>query len=346
MSDEQSQILHELLKFQKPIQTLGGYAGTGKTTLIRQLIKKVNNFAVCAFTGKAANVLRKKGVDASTIHSLIYKPSKNKDKYGNLKFVKVKSLDYDGIIVDEASMVNEKLYKDLLSFHLPIIFVGDHGQLEPIGGDINVMANPDFTLETIHRNAGEIAHFAEWVRKGYNAVAFANNYPIEKIKFINQFQINQHLLEVNQIICAFNKTRVEINNRVRQLKGYTSGNLVIGDRIMCLKNDHEIGLYNGMQGAIDYLYKKSHRMHFKTETKTFDVHYDPLQFGAKAYHSELHNMDDPHPFDWCYCCTVHKAQGDEWPKVMVIEQRSSQWNHARWAYTAASRAEEGIIWVA
>jgi len=345
MSDEQTQILNELLKFKKPVQTLGGYAGTGKTTLIRQLVKKVDKFAVCAFTGKAANVLRKKRVSASTIHSLIYKPTKKKDRYGNPIFALAKSIPYDGIIVDEASMVNAKLYKDLLSFKLPIIFVGDHGQLEPIGSDINVMARPDFTLETIHRNAGEIAHFAEWVRKGFNAVAFANNYPIQKIKFVNQFQMNQYLLEVDQIICAFNKTRVEINNRVRQAKQYPPGVPIVGDRVMCLRNDHEIGLYNGMQGEIAYLYKKGHRMHFKTESKTFDVHFDPLQFGAKGYHSELHNLSDPHPFDWCDCVTVHKAQGDEWPSVMVIEQHSTQWNHSRWAYTAASRAEDKIIWV-
>ena len=74
LSDEQKFVSRELLKFHKPIQTLGGYAGTGKSTVISHLIDILPNWKVCAFTGKAANVLRKKGVPATTIHSLIYKP--------------------------------------------------------------------------------------------------------------------------------------------------------------------------------------------------------------------------------------------------------------------------------
>lgn len=349
LSEEQQIIINGILNNikQGKLETkLSGPAGSGKTTLIKYLMKnELKDWAVCAFTGKAASVIRKKGVDASTIHSLIYKPSKKKDQYGNPIFMKAKRLDCKGIICDEASMVNEDLYKDLISFNLQILFVGDNNQLEAVTNDINLMAYPDFTLKTIHRNAGEIAFFAEWIRNGYNAVAFANHYPIQKIKFINQFQINQHLLEVNQIICAFNKTRMDINNRVRHLKGFTPGVPVVGDRVMCLRNDHEIGLYNGMQGTIEYLYKKNSRMHFKTEEKTFDVHFDPLQFGAKSYHSELHNVDDPHPFDWSFAVTCHKSQGDEWSKVMVLEQRSSQWDHRRWCYTASTRAEDNLIWV-
>lgn len=349
LSEEQQNAVNSILdsiKEGRPETKLSGPAGSGKTTLIKYLIKKeLHNCAVCSFTGKAANVLRKKGVDASTIHSLIYKPTKKKDRYGNPIFKLIKSLPYDNIIVDEASMVNEKLYKDLLSFKKPILFVGDHNQLEPIGGDINVMVRPDFTLTTIHRNAGEIAKFGQWILKGFNAVAFANNYPCQKIKFINRFQIDQYLLEVDQIVCAFNKTRVDINNRVRQKKNFPPLVPTIGDRVMCLKNDNEIGLFNGMQGDIKYLYKKDSRMHFRTEDKTFDVYFDPLQFGAKSYHGELHNPGDPHPFDWCYCATVHKSQGDEWNKVMVLEQYSKNFDHRRLCYTAATRAIESLIWV-
>jgi hypothetical protein len=51
------------------VQTLGGYAGTGKTTCLKALAAALPEFAVCAFTGKAAAVIRKRGADASTIHS-------------------------------------------------------------------------------------------------------------------------------------------------------------------------------------------------------------------------------------------------------------------------------------
>ena len=51
------------------------------------------------------------------------------------------------------------------------------------------------------------------------------------------------------------------------------------------------------------------------------------------------------PFDYCYAVTCHKAQGDEWDRVVVIEQRCDRWDHARWAYTAASRARKSLIWI-
>lgn len=351
LTDEQKRIISEILKFKKQVIRVGGFAGTGKTTLIQHLISFLPNFAVCAFTGKASNVLRKKGVGASTIHSLIYTPVVGADgkvvhdKHGNPIFDLADNLPYEGIIVDEASMVSKRLYDDLLSFDLPVIFVGDHGQLEPIGGDVNVMLNPDFRLETIHRNAGEIAYFAEWIRNGYNPAAFARSYPCKKVTFINKWEADRYLLYVDQIICAYNQSRVELNARVRYGKGFPPGVPVAGDRIMCLRNNRQIGLFNGMQGVIDYLYHDENRMKFRSEDRIFDILYDPAQYGRVKYNLEDYHKDDPSPFDWCYCITAHKAQGDEWDKVMVFEQKCKKWDHRRWAYTAASRAKERLIWV-
>src|SRR5262249_23627577 len=150
------------------VQTLGGFAGTGKTTLIRTLSKARPMFACAAYTGKAANVMKKKGLlGASTIHSLIYRPWK--DEEGNTVWSlggKYELEGCEGFIIDEASMVSSEIDNDLRSFGLPIIYVGDHGQLEPIGGTkFNPMANPMYKLEEVHRNAGEIAHFAAHIRK-------------------------------------------------------------------------------------------------------------------------------------------------------------------------------------
>src|SRR5262249_26544126 len=74
LTAEQRAAAAHLLSFPAPVQTLGGYAGAGKTTVVKHLKEELPGFAVCASTGKAAHVLRKKGVPASTIHSLIYKP--------------------------------------------------------------------------------------------------------------------------------------------------------------------------------------------------------------------------------------------------------------------------------
>ena len=351
LTEEQKNVIHGVLdniKSGKQIIKVSGFAGTGKSTIVYNLYHALPNSAVCAFTGKAADVLRKKHIPATTIHSLIYKPimedgKPKKDKHGNPIFAKTETLEADQIIVDEASMISRDLYEDLVSFNRPIIFVGDHGQLEPVGADINLMQYPDFILEQIHRNAGEIAHFCSWIRQGYKPAAFARYIREGKVLFINKFQVEPYYTKADQIICAFNKTRMEVNYKTRFALGFTDFKKPQkNDRVMCLKNNSRIGLFNGMQGVITYLYKNN-RFIFKTEDKTFDIIYDPSQFGRESYDISG-GKDDPDPFDWCFAITLHKAQGSEWPIVLVKEQKSRNWDHSRWAYTAASRAKDLLIW--
>jgi exodeoxyribonuclease-5 len=349
LTPEQNSVIDQLLQFKKDIQSCGGYAGTGKTTIISHLrATELPDWAVCAFTGKAANVLRRKGLtDASTIHSLIYKPEL--DEFGKVvlyngvpNFILAPSLDCEGIIVDEASMVSRELYKDLCSFGKPIIFVGDHGQLEPVGEGMNLMQKPDFVLETIHRNAGEIAHFANYIRQGYRAAAWKSK---GKVKFLSRGQAKDYFTKVDQIICAYNKTRVEINRATRQQMNLNPNRPEVGDRVMCLRNDNRVGLFNGMQGRIKWLYDKPrNKMLFETADVEIETNFDPKAFNVEKADIS-HDRDDPAPFDYAYCVTAHKSQGDEWEKVMVLEQKCRAWDHRRWAYTSASRAKEEVYWV-
>ena len=106
LSNHQTNALHKsvvgLRDEELKEQTLGGYAGTGKTTLIKYLTKFYPNFGICAYTGKAANVLRKKGMAATTIHSRIYEPV----FYNNqIHFDLTATPGCEGFVVDEASMV-------------------------------------------------------------------------------------------------------------------------------------------------------------------------------------------------------------------------------------------------
>lgn len=314
---------------------------THNTTIIRNILQAKVKFGVCAFTGKAANVLRKKHVPASTIHSMIYKPYEAED--GTVYFSLAPDLEYDAIIVDESSMVSQDIYSDLLSFNKPVIFVGDHGQLEPVGDKFNLMATPDYTLEEIHRNAGEIAHFADFIRRGFKPSAWEHQPGAgEKVKFLNKRQWKDYALKVDQIVCAFNKTRAEINIEVRQQLGY-GDKPVVGDRVMCLRNHNGYGIFNGMQGVIGALSGKN-KMRFDADGQSFDLFYDPSVFNQVKYDYSL-NRDDPHPFDYCYGETCHKCQGDEWEKGLVIEQKCDLWSHVRWAYTAASRFMKEVYWV-
>lgn len=317
------------------------FVPTHNTTVIRHIAQALPRFAVCAFTGKAANVLRRKQVEASTIHSLIYKPLIYEN--GEVEFVLAESLDCEGIIVDEASMVGEDLFNDLCHFNLPIIFVGDHGQLEPVGEDLNLMSEPDFRLETIHRNAGEIAHFAEFIRKGYKPSAWRHQSGAgSKVKFLNKWDYKNAITKVEQVICAYNKTRAEINYYAREALGRPPGP-VVGDRVMCLRNNRLQGLFNGMQGVIKGLHGRN-GMIFEAEDREYDVFYDPSVFNQVKYEFSR-NRDDPNPFDYCWGITCHKAQGDQWWDGLVVEQRCELWDHVRWAYTAASRFINEVWWV-
>jgi ATP-dependent exoDNAse (exonuclease V) alpha subunit len=334
---EQQRAVYSLIDGVNPyggVQSLGGYAGTGKTTCIKSLREYFKSFAVVAYTGKAANVLRRKGIPAQTIHSLIYIPE---DVCGQTHFVRRDELeDVRGFIVDEASMVGRVIYHDLLSFGLPIILVGDHGELEPVERGLNLMNQPDFTLETIHRNAGDIPRFAEWVRHGEPSAMF--NCRDGSVRLVRE-PSKEVVLATDQIICGFNKPRVGLNKLMRSLLG-KSGLIEAGERVMCLRNDTSTGAFNGLQGVAARVEVQDEKfiMDFKTDSRLHrKLRIDPDQFG-KEKAPDWNGDSNGHPFDYAYAITCHKAQGDEWDDVVVLEQRCRHWDHKRWAYTAASRA--------
>lgn len=338
LTDEQMAVADPLFRSDAKTQTLGGLAGTGKTTLVSYLMQKMRGFACCAFTGKAAEVLRSKGVDASTIHALIYIPTDDKTPDGSPVFILRDKLDVKGIIVDEASMVGPSLYRDLISFDLPIIFVGDHGQLEPVGEDIGLMKNPDYKLEKVHRNAGDIALFAHHLRDGHDAATFRES-PL--IKIIQKSDCVPYLLDMDQIICAKNDTRVSINRYVRELQKNEGDTPYKGDRVISLMNSRKLGIYNGSQGVIRSVSVNRMSVMFDSG-KLVRIKYDTRTFNQERPVKDLMGV---HPLDYAYAVTCHKAQGSEWGKVMVVEQICSLWDHRRWAYTAASRAKEQLVWV-
>jgi exodeoxyribonuclease-5 len=215
-------------KFQN-ILTVGGYAGTGKTTLIgkvRRDLGKTYRIAFCAYTGKAASVLNKKLIDQNavfegdycgTIHRLIYIPVVDKDTNEIIKWEKKSILDYDLIICDEASMVGETIFLDLTSFKIPILAVGDHGQLPPIESSINLMQAPDIRLEKIHRTAenSPIIKLSLMARNdGYIPFEKFSDTVLKvrpKDPAITKFIVDSGDFNSSALLCGFNKTRIQLN---------------------------------------------------------------------------------------------------------------------------------------
>lgn len=378
---EQKEVFLALARGNARVETVGGYAGTGKTTLIGYLNIALG-YAVCAYTGKAAHVLRQKGCAAQTIHSTIYQPrnktmaidaaqkylAKLEDEKAEPAAIRaaeerlndakrpefaLRPLDklFDGqdrpvrgFIVDEASMVPRPIFDDLTSFGLRCIFVGDHGQLPPVseGGDaFNLMAEPMYRLETLHRNAGPIARFAEHLRKGEIARSFRTSTNVVQI-IPRGAATTQLLMSADQVICPYNRSRVENNAKIRGCLG-RSDILTAGDRIIALRNARDLGIYNGMQGVVSRVDLAASVFDFVDDCGQIfaDVLFDSKQFGKEKYE---HCRGGPHPFDYGYVVTCHKAQGSEWPHVLVLDQ-GWKWEYSRWAYTAASRARERLTWV-
>ncbi|MBU1088273.1 ATP-dependent RecD-like DNA helicase [Patescibacteria group bacterium] len=356
--------------------TLGGYAGTGKTTLIsvfRKELTRLNKkmeIAFCSYTGKATRVLKNKLIESkslydedsvSTIHSLIYSPIVNSKKEIT-GWKKKDKLDRDLIIIDEASMVDEMIWMDLCSFGIRIIAVGDHGQLPPIRGNFNLMEKPTLKLSKIHRQAEDnpIIKLSILAREtGRIPVCNYDNRVVKmKKNSIDAQERSEELLrnynKETLILCGYNWTRVKLNNFIREALGFESPAPASGDRIICLRNNHESQVFNGMLGTIENIGKKNEEW-YETEIKMDDEtgiysglilaeqfgKQDAMNFGKRRSKTLKGDL-----MDFGYALTVHKAQGGQAKRVILFEERFSKMDEEmwrRWLYTGVTRAEEELF---
>jgi len=245
---------------------LFGFAGVGKTTIAKYVAPGMNvRFAT--YTGKAASVMRKKGCeDASTIDRLIYRPiigyecfkeppceqppCKPRCQHVRSRFLGRGLRDEwkggipDLIILDECSMVNTEMAQDLLSFGIKILVLGDPAQLPPIeGGGYFTECGPDYLLTEIHRYAGTpVLNLATCARnKGFIGYG---HYGDSVVKRMQEITLDD-MVSCEQVIVATNPARRYWNDKLRERKGFFDDLPEIGDRLICLKNRHHKGLYNG-----------------------------------------------------------------------------------------------------
>lgn len=380
LSEDQEKALARLLGWVKdpargPFITLGGYAGTGKTTLIavfkNELLKldKSARLAFCSYTGKAAQNLKNKLRDAgalsardsvSTIHGLIYNPLETED--GRIAgWSRKDELERSLIIVDEASMVDGAIWADLLSYNIPIVAVGDHGQLPPISGKFNLMQAPELLLTQIHRQAAgnPIIQVSEHARA--TGLVPPRRYGPGVVKYLKDDcdaqERSGELLEgwspETLILCGYNNTRNRLNQFIRANRGFETPAPAPGDRVICLRNNHKKAIYNGMLGTLTSL-TPAQKDWYQAEIQLDDRErpYDGLiyapQFGAKTginFTADRRLAMTGDLFDFGYALTVHKAQGSQARRVVMFEERFAQMDDdmwRRWLYTGVTRAEEEL----
>src|SRR5262249_49768197 len=153
-----------------------------------------------------------------TIHSLIYRA---RPRGGRFHFELRQHLEgVQTIIVDEASMLNDRLFKDLLSFGLPLLLVGDHGQLEPVGDDLGLMRAPDLRREKVQRQAldNPILRLATDFREGRPVQRWED--PEGRLRVAGSGDFNKLISPDWQMIVAYNSTRHKVNTKVRKMLGH------------------------------------------------------------------------------------------------------------------------------
>lgn len=345
-----------------------GAAGCGKTTVIKELIRTLglrDSYIGCAFTGKAVLNMLKQGLDAKTIHSLIYNvvtkykldPFSNKKSVGfEFELKKKLDRDYDLIIVDEAPMVNDEMCKEILSFGIPTIFVGDMNQLPPVFGRSSIMENPDFILTQIMRQSVDnpIVRLSQMVLKDIPLIE--GKYGESEV--VREFVLDKRLItHYDQILCFTNQLRYEINNFCRgKILGYDSPIPRLNDKVICRQNNWELekdGFYltNGTSGFIvdidrSELGKGYYLMDFHPDYFPEGVNFEKLKVDARYMkmlpEDQRNVMRTQHEkFEYAYAITAHLSQGSEYNRVLFIDSFFNTPELTKKArYTAITRAVE------
>ena len=270
----------------KQIFVLAGFAGTGKSTLLQHTVCNTlklvpdESAAFVTPTGKAATVLIRKGVPASTLHRLIYQSiTEEKEIELNGKKVKIEKLSFKRresidksirlIILDEASMVSDPVLRDLTEFGVKLLLCGDNAQLPPVEGVNTYLRTPDYTLREIVRQqlGNPVIRLSELAREGKYIPygRYGESALVLSKRIFGGERRKNYLLKADQIICGINKTRKMINDEIRALRGL--GALPqSGDKLICTLNnweqfidgEYKFNLVNGIIGtAYDPFYDGS-----------------------------------------------------------------------------------------
>lgn len=329
LSDDQAVAYAKIMlwfRSKRPLFYLGGYAGSGKTSIAARLCSDVAHVAFCAYTGKASSVLRSKLLgtgsmaEVSTIHSLIYIPDDKKSR-GARKWVKREELrtSPELIVVDEASMVTAQILADLESFDVPILLLGDPMQLPPVGGSAVTLADvPESAMLTqVHRQAQDsaILRLANTIRAGGNYGSYEESDELssvttKELPFALRDAYVQYGVEEVAMLCYSNKTRQALNDVGQSAHRNITGPMpeyFPGMPVMNLYN-HDVNLLNGMRGFIHNAapdsWWLSGEFHFKdegvaVEADAFGPQFDSLTTfdSFDACQSFFESQDNPVQLD-------------------------------------------------
>jgi exodeoxyribonuclease-5 len=332
---------------------LFGYAGTGKTTLVKHIAEGVDGKVLfAAFTGKAACVMRSKGCySASTIHSLIYKARESGEETPSFELWNdAPASKAKLIIIDECSMVDAELARDLMSFGVPLLVLGDPAQLPPIhGGGFFTDAKPDAMLTEVHRQAQDdpIVRLSMEIRAGNPLTQ--GQYGETQVVRRNALD-PKRVLDADQVLVGRNVTRRAYNARLRERRGFADALPMAGDKLVCLRNNRRKGLFNGGLWMVKESPKARRqiiRMRLKPD-EDLGERLIKVSVRPECFTGTIEEFDWPQrkaydEFDFGYVLTVHKAQGSQWDDVVLFDESDAfPDNRDRWLYTGVTRAAKRL----
>jgi exodeoxyribonuclease-5 len=332
---------------------LFGYAGTGKTTLVKHIAEGVDGKVLfAAFTGKAACVMRSKGCySASTIHSLIYKARESGEETPSFELWNdAPASKAKLIIIDECSMVDAELACDLMSFGVPLLVLGDPAQLPPIhGGGFFTDARPDAMLTEVHRQAQNdpIVRLSMEIRAG-NPLTQGQYGETQVVR--RDALDPKRVLDADQVLVGRNVTRRAYNARLRERRGFADALPMAGDKLVCLRNNRRKGLFNGGLWIVKERPKARRqiiRMRLKPDEdfgeRLIKVSVRPECFTGAIEEFDWQQRKAYDEFDFGYVLTVHKAQGSQWDDVVLFDESGAfPDNRDRWLYTGVTRAAKRL----
>ena len=338
LADSQKQALGLALACKALVIT--GGPGVGKTTLVNSILKVLRAkgvaVALCAPTGRAAKRLGEStGLEARTIHRLL----ETDPKTGSFKRDEAHPLDCDLLVVDEASMVDVLLMRSLLQAladKAALLIVGDVDQLPSVGPGqvladiIGSSAIPVVRLTEIFRQAArsQVVVNAHRINQGqmpdltvqegsdfFFVDAAEPEEGVRKLLAVVRDRIpgrfGLHPVRDVQVLCPMNRGGLgarALNLALQQALnppgetrverfGWTFGP---GDKVMQVVNDYDRDVFNGDLGVISSL---------NTEEGELSVNFD-----GRTVSYGFGELDE---LVLAYATTIHKAQGSEYPAVVI-----------------------------
>jgi exodeoxyribonuclease-5 len=297
-------------------------------------------------------VMRSKGcTSASTIHSLIYRARESGEEVPSFELWNdAPASTAKLIVIDECSMVDPELGRDLMSFGVPLLVLGDPAQLPPIqGGGFFTEAEPNAMLTEVHRQAQDdpIVRLSMEIRAGnrldegqYGATQVVRRAALDP----------QRVIAADQVLVGRNATRRKYNMRMREHRGFADMLPMAGDKLVCLRNNRRKGLFNGGLWVVKerpttrrQILGLRLRPEDSPGERTVKVSVRPECFSGGIEQVEWVKRKRYDEFDYGYVLTVHKAQGSQWDDVVLFDESFAfPDSRARWLYTGVTRAAKRL----